>query len=171
MSPAPSLETPEKGSGSEMPHQTVMILAFVFGFLLYVILAMIFYFYRCRRRARQNRHRHKGSSIWFHNDRMRVSNRPWQQSPTYSSSRPWALPTESDSESSYTNGSESKIHNHKLSEASLSTINPWDSVSQVANPLRVYKFQLKRKPLRTPSDLSALPESQSNKGDGNSRII
>ena len=160
-------DTSKEVSGSGNPHRRAMILAFVFGaLLLFAIVAIIFHFYRRQRRGRQNGANQDGSSISFHKDRMVVSNRPWHKSSAYYFSRSRARATESNSELTSTSGSESKTHTYKASEVSFSTINPSDSISKVGHPSRVYKFELKRKPLRTSSDLSALPESQGDEGNG-----
>ncbi|KAK1222169.1 hypothetical protein PQX77_014989 [Marasmius sp. AFHP31] len=97
-----------------------------------------------------------GSSTSFQKDRMMISDRPWYQSPAYSFSRPWARSGRNGSD----DASDSQTRRYSSSEVSFSTITPSDSISQVGHPSKVYKYQIKRKPLRTSTDLSAVMESQ-----------
>ncbi|KAL0067272.1 hypothetical protein AAF712_005669 [Marasmius tenuissimus] len=64
------------------------------------------------------------------------------------------------SEINSTSGPGAKIHSYTPSELSFSTITPSDSVSQVGRPSKVHKSQMKRKPLKTSTDLSAVLESR-----------
>ncbi|KAK1222174.1 hypothetical protein PQX77_014994 [Marasmius sp. AFHP31] len=141
-------------------HRLAKIIGSVLGVILFLlILAMLVY---CRRRRREIRiiREEAGSSTSFQKDRMMISDRPWYQSPAYSFSRPWARSGRKRSDSSSTDASDSHTRMYSSSEISFSTITPSDSISQVGHPSKVYKYQIKRKPLRTSTDLSAVMESQ-----------
>ncbi|KAJ8083664.1 hypothetical protein PM082_009540 [Marasmius tenuissimus] len=112
------------------------------------------------RRARRNTGIDAGLSASFQKDRILVSDRPWYKSPAYSFPRLWARSGYIPSEINSTSGPGAKIHSYTPSELSFSTITPSDSVSQVGRPSKVHKSQMKRKPLKTSTYLSAVLESR-----------
>ncbi|KAK1222165.1 hypothetical protein PQX77_014985 [Marasmius sp. AFHP31] len=132
------------------------------------------YLYCRRRRARRIARIDAGLSTSSQKDRIMVSDRPWYKSPAYSFPRPWARSGYIPSKISSTSGSKSKTHKYTSSELSFSTITPSDSVSQAGHPSKVHKPQMKRKPLRTSTDLSDVPETREIRSpisvDGSSAI-
>ncbi|KAK1222172.1 hypothetical protein PQX77_014992 [Marasmius sp. AFHP31] len=144
-------------------HRLAKLLGSVLGALFMLTLAILVYLYCRRRRARRITRIDAGLSTSSQKDRIVVSDRPWYKSPAYSFPRPWARSGYTPSEFSSTSGSESKTHKYTSSELSFSTITPSDSVSQAGHPSKVHKSQIKRKPLRTSTDLSTVPETRESK--------
>ncbi|KAK1220187.1 hypothetical protein PQX77_017069 [Marasmius sp. AFHP31] len=137
------------------PNRTAKIIGSVLGTLLFLlILAFCIYLYRRRRRESRVFHKEAGSSTSFESDRMMVSNRPWHQSPAYSSPRAQAR-SEYNSDSASTSDS-----TYSSSDSWFSSIAPSDSVSQIRCPSQTYNFHVKRKPLRTSTDLSTISETR-----------
>ncbi|KAJ8083662.1 hypothetical protein PM082_009538 [Marasmius tenuissimus] len=144
------------------PNRTTKIVGSVLGTLLFLlILAILIYLYRRHRRERRISHKEAGSSTCFEGDQMMVSNRPWHQSPAYSFPQTQARSEYTSSDSASTSDSK-----YSSSDASFSSITPSDSVSQIHYPSKTYNFQMKRKPLRTSTDLSTILESQGNRNFG-----
>ncbi|KAL0062847.1 hypothetical protein AAF712_010303 [Marasmius tenuissimus] len=145
-------------------YSTAMIVGSVLGVLLFFTLLAIFLYF-CRRRRAEGRiiRGDAGLPASFYSNRMVIFDRPWYQSPAYSFPRPWARSSYAESEFTSTSESESRTQTYTSSDLSFSPIAPSDSVSQLGHPSKEYKFQIKRKPLRTSTDLSTVPESQGNK--------
>ncbi|KAJ8090996.1 hypothetical protein PM082_024920 [Marasmius tenuissimus] len=144
------------------PDRKARIIGSVLGtFILLLILAIFIYLCRRRRRERRILHKEAGSCTSFESDRMMVSNRPWHQSPAYSFPRGRARSEYPSSDSASTSES-----TYSSSDASFSSIRPSDSVSQIRHPSKTYNFQIKRKPLRTSTDVSTISEFQGHRNSG-----
>ncbi|KAL0058103.1 hypothetical protein AAF712_015237, partial [Marasmius tenuissimus] len=166
----PLSESPPRAAQTTPPSvasdRQPIIIGSVLGVLLFILLmGILLYLHRRRGQKEQTLSEDKGFTSF--KKKQMISNRPWYQSPAYSFSQTWTRSKYTISEFSSTSGSDSMTHRCSSSEVSSSTITPSDSVSQIGYSSKAYKFQIKRKPLRTFMDLSAVPEPRGN-GDSTS---